>query len=380
MLSRSVSKKRSQSPGTVQRLPRGLLLGCGVAWVLVWMLLACVVGAFPITIVQVGRIALHALGLADATGFSAQQATVLLDLRLPRVLLGLCVGAGLGAAGAALQALFRNPLADPGLIGISAGASLAAGAMIVLGASLAPALLASVGVWAVPGAAVLGAWLAVIVVLRIASGGRGLSGLSEGIGSIGTTTALTLMLLAGVAINALASAGIGLFTYLATDAQLRDLAFWNLGSLSGASWSNVAVVMPAVAIALIVMLHSARALNTFTLGEGEAALLGVAVERLKLQVIAVTALAVGACVAMTGMIGFIGLVAPHCVRLIGGPDQRVVLPGAALFGAGLVLAADVVARSVVAPAELPIGVLTAALGAPFFLWLLARSRRNWSGA
>ena len=378
MLSRSDSPRSSQPTGTLRRLPRGWLLGGGVAWVLVWMLIACVVGAFPITLIEALRILLHSTGLTDASGFSAQQATVLLDLRLPRVLLGLCVGAGLGAAGAALQALFRNPLADPGLIGISAGASLAAGATIVLGASLAPALLARVGVWAVPGAAMLGAWLAVIVVLRIASGGRSANDHTNT--TIGATTALTLMLLAGVAINALASAGIGLFTYLATDAQLRDLAFWNLGSLSGASWTNVAVVAPAVAIALAVLLRSARALNTFVLGEGEAVLLGVPVQTLKLRVIALTALAVGACVAMTGMIGFIGLVAPHCVRLIGGPDQRVVLPGAALFGAGLVLAADVVARSLVAPAELPIGVLTAALGAPFFLWLLARSRRSWSGA
>lgn len=187
-------------------------------------------------------------------------------------------------------------------------------------------------------------------------------------------THIGLMQLAGVAVNALAGAGLGYLNFVATDEQLRNIQFWLLGSLGGARWSAVALVGMLVAAACAAALAWARPLNAIALGEAQAALLGVDVERTKRAVVVIAALAVGAVTATTGIIGFVGLIAPHWVRLVAGPDHRVVLPGAALLGAALVLAADAVARTVVQPAELPLGVLTAFIGGPLFLWMLRRFR------
>ncbi|EMN1932347.1 iron ABC transporter permease, partial [Burkholderia ambifaria] len=191
--------------------------------------------------------------------------------------------------------------------------------------------------------------------------------------------ALPLLLLAGIAINALVGAAIGLLTFVADDAQLRSLTFWSLGSLGGAQWSALAAVAPCVAIGCVLLARERDALNALQLGETEALHLGVPVQRLKRRVLVALALAVGALVSCAGIIGFIGLVAPHCVRLACGPDQRVVLPGAALLGALLTLAADLAARTIAAPAEVPLGVLTALLGAPFFLVLLWKNRGALGG-
>lgn len=259
-----------------------------------------------------------------------------------------------------MQGLFRNPLADPGLIGVSSGAALAAGITIVLGSRWFPDLPRTLGSWTLVATAFAGSLAVTLLVYALSRQGG--------------STRVGLMLLAGIAVNALAGAGLGFLTFLATDEQLRSIQFWLLGSLGAARWSAVGLVCGVVAVAIAAGLTLARPLNAIALGEAQAAMLGVAVERAQRWAVVVTALAVGAVTATTGIIGFIGLVAPHCVRLIAGPDHRIVLPGSALLGAALVLVADTVARTAVKPAELPLGVLTAFVGVPFFLMLLRHFR------
>ena len=290
--------------------------------------------------------------------------TVVWSVRAPRVLQGLLAGALLATAGVLLQALFRNPLADPALIGVSAGAALGAVMVIVLGATALAGLSRLLGVWTLPAAAFAGALGTAAIVFALARRD----------GLLDPTT----MLLCGIAINALTGAGIGLLTFLATDEQLRNLTFWTLGSLGAATWGSLAGVAPAALLVLCVAPFLVRPLNALLLGESEALHLGVAVERLKRWAVLLAAAAAGAVVAVCGVIGFIGLVAPHMARMIAGPDHRTVLPLAALLGATLLTAGDLVARTAVRPAELPIGILTALLGAPFFLWLLRRRDGTWS--
>ena len=335
------------------RLGMPQVLFCGVALVVISFVIASARGAYQIEVLSIPR-ALWA-GITGNQDRTPEQ-LIFLNIRLPRMLLGLAAGAGLGMAGALMQGMFRNPLADPGLIGISSGAALAAGITIVMGALWFPDLPRSLGSWTLVVTAFIGGLTvtAVIYLLSQSEGG----------------TRVGLMLLAGIAINALAGAGLGFLNFMATDEQLRNIQFWLLGSLGGARWSAVALVGGIVGLAMVAGMALARPLNAIALGEAQAALLGVNVERVKRIAVLVTAMAVGAVTATTGIIGFIGLIAPHCVRLIAGPDHRVVLPGSALLGATLVLLADSVARTVMKPAELPLGVLTAFVGVPFFLVLL----------
>lgn len=306
-------------------------------------------GAMAISI----RDALTAIAHAASGSVLDENDRVVLMLRLPRVLMALLVGASLAQGGAVMQGLFRNPLADPGLIGVSAGAALGAVAVIVVGHTL-PWLAGSIGI---AGGAFAGGLLATCLVYVLGRRGNGVA----------------TLLLAGVAIGAIAMAGVGWLTFLANETQLRDLTFWSLGSLGGSDWRHLAVVAPLVLVPLLVLPCAARGLNALLLGEDEAALLGFRPERLQPLLIALVALMVSAAVAMTGVIGFVGLVVPHLLRLMRGPDHRWLLPASALGGATLLVAADTLARSVVAPAELPIGVLTALIGGPFFLWLLLRA-------
>ncbi|WP_246100561.1 FecCD family ABC transporter permease [Tepidimonas alkaliphilus] len=291
-----------------------------------------------------------------------QDAMVFGTLRLPRLLLGALVGAGLGLAGALMQGLFRNPLADPGLIGVSSGAALAAGVAIVALGQWWPEAPRLLGSWTLMVAAALGGWLATLLVVALARGEHGVR--------------VGVMLLAGVAVNALAGAGIGLLGYVATDEQLRQYQMWMLGSLGGARWSVVAVMAVVVGCACAIGLALARPLDVLALGEAQAVLMGVPLARLKAGCVAVAAVVTGAVTASVGMIGFVGLVAPHCVRLLAGPLHRWVIPGSAALGAVLVLVADAAARTWRSPAELPLGVLTALLGVPFLIGLLRRARRS----
>lgn len=289
-----------------------------------------------------------------------QTALIVTEIRLPRVVLAILVGAGLGVSGAAMQGLFRNPLADPGLVGVSSGAALGAVSMIVLGATWFQGWVGWLGAGALPLAAFLGGLAVTTLIYRLST--------RNGQTDVG------LMLLAGVALNAIAGAAIGLLSYFATAEQLRTLIFWSLGSLASADWSSIMMVFLPIMLAVVGLPFAARGLNAFLMGEAVSAQMGYRVKQLKWGVIALTALAVGAAVSVSGIIGFVGLVAPHIVRMLFGPDHRWVLPGSALVGALLVLGADLAARTFLMPSEVPIGIVMSAIGGPFFLALLMQRR------
>lgn len=334
-----------------------VLLGALLAVALV---LSLALGPVSIGVRDLASVVVQSLGLEGLSTASSEQAQLIVSqIRLPRALLGLAVGAVLALSGVAMQGLFRNPLADPGLIGVSSGAALGAAVAIVGGAMLG---------------GISEAWSPYILSICAFAGGLGVTALVYRLGRRDGQTHVATMLLAGIALAALAGAAIGLFTYLADDATLRTLTFWNLGSLNGASYERL---WPLLLITFAVALwlpRRAKALNALLLGESEARHLGFAVEKLKRELVFCTALGVGAAVAAAGMIGFIGLVVPHVLRLAVGPDHRVLLPASALAGASLLLFADLAARLILAPAELPIGIVTALIGAPFFLYLLLKSR------
>ena len=276
--------------------------------------------------------------------------TILLEIRLPRIVLAVIVGAGIASSGAAIQGLFRNPLADPALIGVSAGAALFASLYVVFGAS-APLGLAF--------SAFIGGLSTTWLVLYV--GGRGAS--------------ISTMLLAGIAINAIALSGVGLLSYLSTDAQLRTISFWALGSLNGADWTLVLISL-VIPVSTILLFTQSQPLNVVTLGDEEAEHLGVSHQKLRRRIILLAALSVGVGVALTGVIAFLGLVVPHLVRMMFGSNHQVVIPGSAILGGILLLFADTCARSMRAPAELPVGIITALVGGPFFVYLLMREQSN----
>ncbi|WP_238278124.1 MULTISPECIES: iron ABC transporter permease [Methylobacterium] len=322
-------------------------------------LLSIGTGAVPIGPARV----LEVLTGGWADPMLARDSLVILNIRLPRTLLGLMVGAGLAVSGALMQGLFRNPLADPALVGVSSGAGLAAACVIVLG----DRLLAGLGIPGplpfalLPAAAFLGGLAATLGLYLVATrSGR---------------TSVATMLLAGIALGALTGALTGLLVYASDDRQLRDLTFWSLGSLGGATWAKVAATAPAILPVLVAVPFLGRGLNALVLGEAEAFHLGIRVERLKRLAILLVAICVGAGVSAAGVIGFVGLVVPHALRLTLGPEHRRLLPACALLGGALLLLADVAARLVAAPAELPIGIVTALVGAPVFLWLLLGRNR-----
>ncbi|BBP85504.1 MULTISPECIES: FecCD family ABC transporter permease [unclassified Pseudomonas] len=340
----------------VHSRPLFIVLGALLALAL-WLSLA--LGPVSLPLGDTLRAALRLAGMPLAPEGLEQAELILGQIRLPRTLLGLAVGAVLALSGVAMQGLFRNPLADPGLVGVSSGAALGAAVAIVGGAAIgglseniAPYLLSACAF----------------------AGGLGVTALVYRLGRRDGQTSVVTMLLAGIALNALAFACIGLFTYLADDATLRTLTFWNLGSLNGASYARLWPLLLITGAVALWLPRRARALNALLLGESEARHLGFEVEKLKRELVLCTALGVGAAVAAAGLIGFIGLVVPHLVRLVAGPDHRVLLPASALAGASLLLFADLAARLVLAPAEMPIGIVTALIGAPFFLYLLLRGR------
>lgn len=319
--------------------------------------LAVVVGSVPIPLPMVLE-----LLWAKLTGSAIahpELATILFELRLPRVVLMALVGAALAASGTTYQGLFRNPLADPYLVGVAAGAGLGATVAFTLGWPIS-----TVGLLAVPLAAFLGALLTVTLVILIAQTGA----------TDHRTTPVATMLLAGVAIGAFASA-LSTLLMLRSPEGLRRAFYWLLGGYSSAGWQPVGLVLPYLFVGLgIVQLH-ARALNVLQLGEDEARQLGLNVERLKLTLVGAATLMTAAAVAFGGLIGFVGLIVPHTLRLLSGPDHRRLLPLTALGGAAFLVLADLVARSIYAPQELPVGLVTALCGAPFFIFLLRRAQK-----
>ncbi len=338
--------------------PRPLFIGLSaLCLIAIWLSLA--LGPVSLPLLDTLRAALRLIGV-PINGDGLEQAELILEqIRLPRTLLGLAVGGVLALSGVAMQGLFRNPLADPGLVGVSSGASLGAAIAIVGGSSFG----------GLPDA--FGPYLLSICAFL---GGLGVTALVYRLGRRNGQTSVAVMLLAGIALTALAGSTVGLFTYLADDATLRTLTFWNLGSLNGASYTRLWPLLFVTVAVSLWLPRRASALNALLLGESEANHLGINVEGLKRELVFCTALGVGAAVAAAGMIGFVGLVVPHLVRLLAGPDHRVLLPASVLAGAALLLFADLIARLALAPAEMPIGIVTAFLGAPFFLYLLLRGR------
>ncbi len=321
------------------------------------VLLAAGVGAMKIYPRQLFELLLVRAGLMESGNFSAAQEAVFWSIRLPRVVVGALVGAGLSLAGASLQGLFRNPLADPGIIGVSAGGSLAASIAIVFGIHFSVLGYFGLSVITFFGA-VATTWL---VYLIARSNGKAL---------------VATMLLAGIAIDAIARAGTGLMTFVSDDAELRTISFWLLGSLGGANWHNAAALLPFITIPALFIPYLGKQLNAFALGESDASYLGVRVSVLKVTVITLSTMAVGASVAVAGAIAFVGLIVPHILRLIVGPDYRILLPGSMILGAMIMLLSDVVSRTVLAPQELPLGIITAVIGAPLFVSILLREKKR----
>ena len=349
---------RDESSASTRLLIGGAAIGLCVA-----VFLSLSIGATGITLASLPRV-LSAMFTGRYEADVAREQLVLIDIRLPRMLLGMFVGASLAVAGAMMQGMFRNPLADPGLIGVSSGAALAAVATIALGNSLAAPWIKTFGAYALPMAAFVGGIATTMILVSIVS--------RQG------QMAVSTLLLAGVALAALNGALMGLIAYSSDDRELRDLTLWMLGSLSGASWPKVFAIIPFALLVALVLPRLIRGLNGLLLGEAEAFHLGIDVERTKRAIVLVTSAAVGAAVAVSGILGFVGIVVPHLVRLLAGPDHRIVLPASALMGATLVLTADILARMLLRPAELPLGVVMAILGAPIFLHMVVK--RGMAGA
>lgn len=327
---------------------------------LISMLAASVIGAVSIDFADVWSILFSSETNADSSRLSA----VWLNIRLPRILLAVVVGSGLALSGAAMQGLFRNPLADPSIIGISGGAITMAAFTIVLLVPLVAAMPALAGYSLLSVMTFLGAVGSAALIFSISRSGR--------------KTNVATMLLAGIALNAIAGSFTGLLTYLADDAQLRDLTFWTMGSLAGANYTNVGIVAITLLLAVVLVLPEYKAFNALSLGEQDAQLIGTDTEQLKRKVVIATALMVGVGVAFTGMIAFVGLVVPHIMRLLVGNDHRFLLPASLIVGALLLNVTDTVARTLVQPAELPIGVITSLVGAPIFLSLLLHRKKQFA--
>lgn len=331
-----------------------VLVVATVSLLVVAILLGVAVGAVAIPVPAVLHL-LIAKVAALPTPYPDTYSTILFELRLPRVLLMAVTGAALAAAGATYQGLFRNPLADPYLVGVASGAGL--GATFVL--TVAPAT--PLGLLAVPVGAFVGGIVAVIIVLLIAQ--------------VGQTTPVTTMLLAGVAVGSFATS-VTTFWMLRSPEGLRRAFNWLLGGYAGGGWMPILIILPYLVVGLVVLQAHARALNILQLDEEQARQLGLNVERLKLILVGAATLMTAAAVAFGGLIGFVGLVVPHALRLLGGPDYRRLLPLSAIGGAAFLILADLVARTALAPQELPAGVVTALLGAPFFIFLLRRLKRQ----
>jgi iron complex transport system permease protein len=362
-MSQAVTRAPASQPRVVisSWLGFGTLLISLTALLTLSITLAVMIGPVPLAPDLVWRVAIHQLFPNWITpNWETFQSNIIWEIRFPRVLLGGIVGAGLAIVGATMQALVRNPLADPYLLGVSSGASLGAVAVILLGISW-------FGVFSLSIAAFLGALLAFGCVYLLAQQNRRL-----------TTGRL---ILSGVAVAYVLSALTNFLIYNADDSnQVRSVVFWMLGGLGGARWEFLGLPALALVAGTVMLALQARSLNALSIGEETAATLGVDTSRFRQHMFALTSLLTGALVAVSGGIGFVGLMVPHMVRLLVGADHRRLLPVAALSGAIFLIWVDVLARVIVAPQELPIGIITALLGAPFFIWLMRRTHGALGGS
>lgn len=337
-----------------------IIIVCLTMCLLVTVLFSLAIGAVQIPVVNVIVILLHKLNLFTAITGDNMHEVVLNSIRIPRIIMTLLIGGSLGISGASLQGLFRNPLVEPSLIGVSGGAAAGVILFIVFGTSLAisPDSLFYNSLMSIV-AFTAGAF-ATFLVLKLSN-------------QMGRTN-ISILVLVGVAINALAGAVIGLSIFYADENQLHTFTFWTLGDLGGASWDKLMIASPLLLLSCGSLLFFAPSLNALALGESEAYHMGVDVERTKRFIIFFSALAVGVSVSLSGMIGFVGLVIPHLVRVLFHADNKLVLPASILGGAWLLVIGDIISRTIVTPAELPIGVVTALIGAPFFIALLMKAK------
>ena len=349
----SASARASTRPSTV------LVFLILIAGLIAIALLATTVGAAGIPLSRLAAALGFKIASADPAMLARDQ-LVLWSIRIPRIAIAGMIGGLLALSGAIMQGLFRNPLADPALVGVSSGGAFAAASAIVISDSAWGASFRFLQFELLPIAAFVGSLLTTIILYKIAS--------REG------RTSVAIFLLAGLAIAAIANAGIGLLVFVADDRQLRDITFWLLGSLSGGTWAKAGIVAPVALLALLVIPLIARGLDVLVLGEAEAFHTGIDVERLKKISIVLISAMTGVAVSICGVVGFVGIVVPHLLRMVIGPGHRLMLPASVCLGAILLIGADTIARVLAAPAEVPIGILTAALGAPFFLFILLRQR------
>jgi iron complex transport system permease protein len=320
------------------------------------------IGAFTFTPGEMVRYLGQHFGMIPETASDALGRNVFLKLRLPRVVVAGLTGAVLGVSGTLMQGLFRNPIVEPGLVGTSAGAALGASLVFVFGTGTTLAFTRPLGSLAVPVLAFLGSFAATMLVYRLSV-------------SFGKVNVFTL-LLAGIALNAVCSAGTGFLSYIARDPQARNITFWNLGTFTTASWRGVEFIGVVFVGCFLWSMRYGKSLNALMLGENEAAFLGIDPQRLIFQLLVVNTIMVSVDTAMVGVIAFVGLVIPHVLRLMKSADYTFLLPASALLGAVMMEVIDVVARLVINPAELPIGIITAVIGAPIFLWILIRQTRE----
>lgn len=334
-----------------------LFAGLSVALV-VAAVVAAGTGQLAIPPAEILASVLRALGLSDAPETVPNADSALWGIRLPRVAMAILIGAALAVAGTVMQAIFANPLAEPGVVGVSSGAALGAASAIVFGWTAA-------GDWVTASAAFAAGLLTTLLVyVTSRAGGR---------------TEVVTLLLTGIAINAFAGGALAFLTFLGDSGSREEIVFWQLGSLNGARWSEVAVMLPLIAVAGTGALLLGRTLDLFSLGERGARHLGVRVEAVRIASIVIVAVLVCSAVSFAGIIGFVGLIVPHLMRMAIGPAHRPLLVASALGGALLLLLADLAARTLVPMAELPIGMLTSLIGGPFFFWLLLRTRRRSGG-
>jgi len=342
-----------ETEGIVRRPHGPVILGIFLALLVLALVAGVAIGPLRLAPGAVLDIIATKLGIGEASGYTVAEVNVVWDIRLPRVLLAALVGSALAVSGAALQGLFGNSLADPGVIGVTAGASLGAITAIVLG-------LTVLGSWTVPGMAFIFGLITTGLIYALARPGRK-----------GGTVQL---LLVGIAITAVTGSANGFFTYIADTTELESITYWSMGSLNRASWTTLAAGLPFYLVGVVAVLSLAKPLDVLALGERQAHHVGLNVRRTRILLIVATALVVGAAVALAGSIGFVGLVIPHIVRLLVGPGHRWLLPLSAVGGALMLVIADIGARTLNPPSEVPIGLFTGLVGGPFFLWLLFRRR------
>jgi len=326
-------------------------------------LASMIIGPVKISIYQVFLIIMDKIGVMNNNeSFTAIQESVLWDIRMPRIILGLLVGLALGSAGAILQGLFRNPLVDPGFIGISSGAAIGAMVAIMFSSLILSYTSDFLTPFILPALAIIGAFITTLLIYRMSK--------------VSGKTNIMAMLLAGIAINALAGSIIGLLVSISSDSELRSFTFWTLGGLDNGSWKVSIISSIFILTSFLTIYKIRKKLDIFMLGDAEAYHLGLNVESLKKKIILIASIMVGISVSFCGMIGFIGLVTPHIIRLFIGPKHKYLIPGSALLGSILLVLSDLICKTVIAPAQLPIGVITSIIGAPFFIWLIFSQKRR----